>query len=86
MGADQTHLSLQLSIVNQGYPSYRAVWFNAEKEAKGFEVGQMIHAAFSLTLSEFRANRELNLRIVHGTLATFEDEGVSDVVQKSTEF
>jgi hypothetical protein len=86
MGADQSHLSLTVSPVTDNIKSYRAVWFNADQEARDFEVGQNLYAAFSLTLSEFRSNRELNLRIVHGTLAAFEDEGVSDVVQKFTEF
>jgi len=62
MGADQSHLSLNLEEVHSR-KIFRAVWFSANPLAKKLNTAQEIQAVFGVFASEFRQNRELNLKI-----------------------
>jgi single-stranded-DNA-specific exonuclease len=74
MGADQSHLSLNLILSASLDPNLklnalncpvRAVWFSADSWAKKLKSGDRIQAVFGLSDSEFRSTRELNVMIRH---------------------
>lgn len=66
VGADQSHLSLELSVPVTGQ-RFRAIWFRALADGQhpDFGIGDCITAAFQLQRNEFRGDVSLQLLIEH---------------------
>lgn len=66
VGADQSHLQLLLSDP-EGKQAVKGIWFKAlaGKQTIDFSEGDIIEAAFQLSLNEFRGRRSIQLMLEH---------------------